>query len=297
LERAGSPRALTRAPSPSIYELKEFGKEFKTEQGIPKLLKKYECPRLGSRVTVLGLEDLRDSAYNSECGTIVGERNGRWVVSLDFMEHGATLLLKPENVRHILPSVYIPKTPDIPAKGDCSTPGFIRVGRGSAILRGPGICSGSAAQKREADPWDRGTNSSASEGENVSLPDSDAEGGRRGGGDEDSGRRDVVDVIKARRTGTVLENGSRVKIERLKHATHLNGTLATVTAAPAGQERVNVLLIDGTERAVKRENLVLVQGPEGGFDKGGWTGGGRGRGRGGGKRRRRRAGAERRERF
>ena len=132
---AGSPRALRRAPSPSIYELQEFGQEFKTEQGIPKLLKKHECPRLGSRITVLGLEDLRDSAYNSECGTIVGERNGRWVVSLDIMEHGATLLLKPENVRHILASVYTPMTPEIPARGDCSTPGFIRVGKGMAVLR------------------------------------------------------------------------------------------------------------------------------------------------------------------
>jgi tetratricopeptide (TPR) repeat protein len=60
----------------------------------------------------------------------------------------------------------------------------------------------------------------------------------------------------------VLENGSRVKIERLKQASDLNGTLATVTAALAGQERVNVLLFDGTERAIKRENLVLVQGPD-----------------------------------
>jgi hypothetical protein len=36
--------------------------------------------RQGSRITVQGLEDVRDSQFNGEVGTIIAERNGRWVV-------------------------------------------------------------------------------------------------------------------------------------------------------------------------------------------------------------------------
>jgi hypothetical protein len=54
--------------------------EYRTEQGIPKVVPKYECPQRGSRVLVHGLEDLRDDRWNGERGTIQGERNGRWVV-------------------------------------------------------------------------------------------------------------------------------------------------------------------------------------------------------------------------
>ena len=76
---------------PSGFHLRRFDGEncqdYKTEQGIPKLVPKHECPQRGSRIVVQGLEDLRDDRWNGEKGTIQGERNGRWVVRCVRVKH------------------------------------------------------------------------------------------------------------------------------------------------------------------------------------------------------------------
>lgn len=138
-----SPRPIFRAPSPRYTDLEEFGKDFKS--GIPTLLPnpvkiQDTRARIGSRVTLTGLSE---SEFNGESGTIINQSTKmdrftfltthRWVVGLDSdtLPLGATLLVKPENVRHEI-ALFCPLerakrdgtlTPSIPSKGPCSVPG------------------------------------------------------------------------------------------------------------------------------------------------------------------------------
>ena len=50
---------------------------------------------------------------------------------MDIMPHGATILLKPENVRHEIMSdsgYSTSTTPFVPEDGDCTVPGMLTLG-------------------------------------------------------------------------------------------------------------------------------------------------------------------------
>ena len=238
-----------------------------------------------------GLEDLRDDEYNGEDATIlgwkafhdrfgVGDRanDGRWVVMPD-TDHplsclppdrkGSTLLVKPENVWHSTRenTIYgaaggattLGPTREIPARGDCSVPGFVRVtaGKLGVPTRTP------APSRRQAKDSRPRTDSSAWTPAAAGGPVGGNGGGcHRGHGqiderDSTEGQRHSMKVSQKAPVGVEgsvggkpgadvaggvtgvgpssglhgvhgISVGSRVIIQGLQNSSHLNGRQATV---------------------------------------------------------------------